>query len=57
MTNRRKEFIKQRIANALCAQFENYTWEQMIEEALSHLAEPQEIAWAKKHLDYKLVEI
>lgn len=46
--------IIERVGQALTTQFETYSWEQMIDDALED-ASPVDREWAKRHLDYKLV--
>jgi len=47
-----KEYIRQRVAKALDAQFECYSWEQMLDDCE---LTPAETKWAKKHITYEAV--
>lgn len=47
------ENIKRVVSNAMCAQFEMYSWENMIDDC--DLTE-KEAKWANEHLSYKLDE-
>ena len=48
-----KEYILNRIGKALDCQFEMYSWEQMIDDALEGEATPEQIKWAKENICYK----
>jgi len=55
----RREIIKNKVVNALHAQFATYSWTQMIEDTLGigNNFTKTDIEWAKKHLDFQLVEL
>ena len=48
-----KEQVKNIVAKALDYQFETYTFTKMLEDCP---LTPEELAWAKEHLGYKLEE-
>ena len=47
------EKVKSAVEKGLVAQFEMYSWENMIDDC--DLSE-EEAKWAKEHLDYRVVE-
>jgi hypothetical protein len=48
-----KKYILHRIGKALDYQFEIYSWEQMIDDALDGDFSEEEIKWAKENICYK----
>lgn len=50
LTVNEKEIVLDRVSRALDAQFELYSWEDMLGDC--NLT-PKELVWAKKHICYK----
>lgn len=48
------EIIKSKVNSGLNAQFETYSWEDMLRDCD---LTPEERIWAKNHLSYTLIEI
>jgi hypothetical protein len=48
-----KTEVKRKVANALDAQFETYSWWDMLNDCD---LTPRELTWAKEHLSYEVVE-
>jgi len=49
-----EECILDAVSSALDYQFEIYSWEQMIDDAMDGEFTDDEIQWAKEHLIYKV---